>query len=609
MAGGGDQNHSLALEDVFADNQTSAIQDLVQNTMSIIDNLADFPKYGTTREQLQYLVENVPENDLKLESAKGGKKDNLMARKCLEANEVNRALRLAEQGTRVMVAAFTRRGEVALASEKHADALEDFECALENCEEDEEEEDDDTRFKIYHKIAQTHAKMKQFSKAVEALEESIRRLEITKTVATNVKAQFSKQLRQSMTKLKTKEDVGATESLAVGVDSLLKSTRKDIHNVSTLVEMRESERQGRYSVAGKNIPCGTVISVEKPITSLLNPDNPAAMFVYCVNCLCQCRATVVPCNSCSAVVFCSRKCRDNAAKAHDLECAINLYARRQTDTSDSFRIFMSLKILFQMDRDELMSGDMSKSSGFSRLFGMVTHHTEKTGDTRKKDLALIFILFEQLKSTGYFGELALDTDTKLKVMDIIHNLLQIQDCNTHPILTVVEERGNQVGLVKIGNCILVSISSHFNHSCCPNTCRINNGDKTVLIATRNIKVGEEISDTYSSHYSEMPVEQRKEWLSENFYFDCACKACAEKWPTYETMEGKVNDEQLLAELQDTEDQIRMALSMGSLEAALMLHIEDVEMVEKRLKEPHRIYASLRNSMQFCMWRKYGRMKY
>ena len=68
-------------------------------------------------------------------------------------------------------------------------------------------------------------------------------------------------------------------------------------------------------------------------------------------------------------------------------------------------------------------------------------------------------------------------------------------------------KGNQVGLIKLGNANYLAIGSFFNHSCAPNTCRINAGDATVLVATRNIAAGEEIGDIYSMHYSENNTKQ------------------------------------------------------------------------------------------------------
>jgi O6-methylguanine-DNA--protein-cysteine methyltransferase len=605
MTADGDENFSRELKEVFVDNENSPIQDLVYRAMAFIDELTDFPKDGTTKQQLKFVSEKFREGDLELEPVSEGKKDNLKARKCLERHEWNSALRLAEEGTRVMVDAFVRRGEAAAAAGRHGDAVENFDCALEQCEE--EEESEETRFKVCHKMAQAHAKMKNFSCAVKALEKSITYLESLDTIEPKAKAQFLKQLHQTVEKQRKKEDAGDVAHSEIKLDSLVETPRKDLPTISSLVETRENERQGRYSVAAKDIPCGTVISVDRPITSLLNPDDPSSMFQFCANCLHPCEAVSVPCHSCSAVIFCSRRCRNEASKVHRMECASHMYARRQTETSDSFRIFLSLKILLEMDPDELLSGTVIDDR-FRQIFAMVTHHTVKTGDIRNKYLVLAHILSEQLKCTGYFGPTVLDSETRLEVLCTIHTLLQIQDCNTHPILTMEEDSRCEVGLAKIGNGIFVAIGSYFNHSCAPNTCRVNSGDRTLLLATRNIKAGDEIGDIYSMHYSETPLDKRQKWLSVSFFFDCACKACTGAWPTYEEMDGKVTDGDLLADLRQTEQGIRLALKSGNVEAALRLHIKDVEMVEKRLKEPHRIYVSLRNSMQFCMWRKYGKIK-
>ena len=53
---------------------------------------------------------------------------------------------------------------------------------------------------------------------------------------------------------------------------------------------------------------------------------------------------------------------------------------------------------------------------------------------------------------------------------------------------------------------------------------------------------------------------------------------------------------------------RVALKDEDIESALKHHIEGVAIAEKGIREPHRIYISLRNSMQFCLWRKYAKMK-
>ena len=85
------------------------------------------------------------------------------------------------------------------------------------------------------------------------------------------------------------------------------STRNDVPAVSSLVAFRESERQGRHSVAAAPIPCGAVLAVDRPITALLNPGDPRDVFQFCLHCLRRVgRGAVVPCGRCSSVVFCSR---------------------------------------------------------------------------------------------------------------------------------------------------------------------------------------------------------------------------------------------------------------------------------------------------------------
>ncbi len=51
--------------------------------------------------------------------------------------------------------------------------------------------------------------------------------------------------------------------------------------------------------------------------------------------------------------------------------------------------------------------------------------------------------------------------------------------------------------------------------------------------------------------------------------------------------------------------LREALRKGDYDTALRLHCRDVEMLEKELREPHRLFVSVRNSIQFCLWKVHG----
>lgn len=107
------------------------------------------------------------------------------------------------------------------------------------------------------------------------------------------------------------------------------------------------------------------------------------------------------------------------------------------------------------------------------------------------------------------------------------------------------------------------------------------------------------------HYSEVDLDNRRQWLKDMFFFDCSCHACIQKWPVYEELSEKVEDEQLMQSLQQIEKSIRLALSRGDVDTAIALHAKDVGLMEKGLKEPHRLFVSVRNSLQFCFWKKFG----
>ena len=118
----------------------------------------------------------------------------------------------------------------------------------------------------------------------------------------------------------------------------------------------------------------------------------------------------------------------------------------------------------------------------------------------------------------------------------------ISEANLYPVWGVEDEGSGQVGIESIGSGIFPSIGSYINNSCNPNTIRVNRGHEVLVVAAQNIAKGEEITDNYCIHYSELPAPERKEWLRETFQFDCPCNACEENWPVFDQMEEDVSTE-------------------------------------------------------------------
>jgi hypothetical protein len=65
----------------------------------------------------------------------------------------------------------------------------------------------------------------------------------------------------------------------------------------------------------------------------------------------------------------------------------------------------------------------------------------------------------------------------------------------------------------------------FNHSCVPNVVKIQQGRRTVLIAGRPIRAGEEVLDSYGPLAYTSPRSVRLRQLG----FSCACIPCIRDW--------------------------------------------------------------------------------
>ena len=64
--------------------------------------------------------------------------------------------------------------------------------------------------------------------------------------------------------------------------------------------------------------------------------------------------------------------------------------------------------------------------------------------------------------------------------------------------------------------------------------------------------------------------------------------------------------QLGSQLRQIESAIQLSLSKSDgLDAAIMLHYKDIDLIQKHIVEPHQIYVSVRNSLQYCLWKKYS----
>lgn len=85
--------------------------------------------------------------------------------------------------------------------------------------------------------------------------------------------------------------------------------------------------------------------------------------------------------------------------------------------------------------------------------------------------------------------------------------------------------------------------ARINHSCRPNANHIWRPDlqMTLVFATREIEVGEEISITYGPSGECLDTAGRRAYLEERFSFECGCDMCAESSDERDKGDGRMNE--------------------------------------------------------------------
>jgi hypothetical protein len=201
------------------------------------------------------------------------------------------------------------------------------------------------------------------------------------------------------------------------------------------------------------------------------------------------------------------------------------------DHKEMFEVFIDLDEPLNTAKDMIYMDDDYKT-----MMNLITHINDMPECLTLKNAVISVFFLRFLQHGKYFkhyvpekrkGDRSLHPTEKL-ILQILHHLIAVQCFNSQQVTELAVETSTYKW-ESIGAAINTSIAL-INHSCDPNTFRFNMNKTCVLISSKHIKKGEEITVSYSVDFKSFTLQQREYQMLKYYMFQCECRACVEKWP-------------------------------------------------------------------------------
>lgn len=368
------------------------------------------------------------------------------------------------------------------------------------------------------------------------------------------------------------------------VDFRMTSSNAKLDGAADSVRMEHCEAKGRMICAERRIEEGEILFMEQPYVHWLRPTYYG---MYCHQCLKKLAKHIyTPCDHCTEVRFCSGECKDAAwQRYHRTECKYLRLLRKWPSGHMALRLILKDGIEYAMQEDRKPAIPLSEypklgfRSDYSSIKSLTGENNFTDGDYYCPLIigcVLIGLLFEmnnEIKSDDLeqFSALLIKS-----IMQILENTFMIYDYDIKAVdrddfledevksdgvassetksdaVVSNEMRSNETKSdeaksdestsdqkansqirkfhqmsstsYKIG-VGLYSATSLIPHSCDNNANKYFFGSSILIVAGKPIEANDEVNIEYGVHYKMNTLKYRKDYLRNNFGFDCQCYAC------------------------------------------------------------------------------------
>lgn len=261
-------------------------------------------------------------------------------------------------------------------------------------------------------------------------------------------------------------------------------------SASQKITIDHSEKGGRFAVATEDVAPCEVVLIEEPYAAYLNLERTGS---HCTHCFV--RFTVpIPCETCSHVAYCSRKCRKEAQESyHQYECKVlallmgsgmsaNSYLALRIITQHSVDHFREIFPTLKNDPSQVLrdreTGRFEQSS-YLNIYNLGGLEVQRTVmDFYERTLMAVFLI-KCLRLNQYFQinlfKNPLPTEDEAMIGSLILRNLQVLQFNAYEVCEfLMEKKTNyrKTTTSSIGLAIYTT-ASYFNHSCAPNVTRLS----------------------------------------------------------------------------------------------------------------------------------------
>nr|XP_040230859.2 SET and MYND domain-containing protein 4-like [Anopheles coluzzii] len=286
-------------------------------------------------------------------------------------------------------------------------------------------------------------------------------------------------------------------------------------HVANCLQLQQNEQYGRHVVTTRRLKVGDVVMLDTPFVKTLQED---CRYVRCDFCHAERPFTLIPCEGCTCVMYCSQECLSKAFdQYHRYECGVmrvaysvcgRFPATALRATATAISIFDGDLVALQNHLDAL---DESQVNGFTMdwrmatpkdvysTMHMLTTNQERRGLVDRTYQILVAILLHKamVERTELGPKCKASPKMDKLLFDLILRHAQTIRCN-HQLLSFYEGQPEEKGFEhKLYGAACYPSVSMLNHSCASNVRRLILPDgRCAMIVIRPIGKDCQLFDSY-----------------------------------------------------------------------------------------------------------------